>query len=144
MQIEAAQEQYEYFKTRCREHHLKVTPQRFSIYRKLVESRMHPSADTMYQAIRQEFPNISHDTVNRTLITFADIGLVDVVEGHGDPRRFDSNVQPHHHFHCKTCGTIYDFEYAAYDNLEIPENIQKDFSIHGKRMVLSGICNKCR
>ena len=65
----------------CRRHQLKVTPQRVAIYKALIQSRQHPTADMMYQEVREKYPNISFDTVNRTLLTFSEIGVVDVVEG---------------------------------------------------------------
>ncbi|MGD8945919.1 MAG: transcriptional repressor, partial [Desulfobacterales bacterium] len=60
-----------------------------AIYRELQKSFEHPTADAMYQIIRKEFPNISFDTVNRTLLTLAQIGLVDLVEVYGGAKRFD-------------------------------------------------------
>jgi Fur family peroxide stress response transcriptional regulator len=97
----------------------------------------------MYQTIRQTFPNISFDTVNRTLLTFARIGVVDVVETFGGPKRFDSDVGDHHHLHCTACGRIIDFTYDAYANLEIPESIAGRFTVTGKRVVLRGLCSDC-
>ncbi|MEZ4550746.1 MAG: transcriptional repressor [Desulfobacterales bacterium] len=87
---------------------------------------------------------ISFDTVNRTLLTFAEIGIVDLAEGHGTPRRFDTNLVPHHHFFCIKCGRLTDFICKAYDNLEIPEKIKENFTITSKRVVLKGICDACR
>ena len=143
MQNRDTAKQFERFKQVCKAHNLKVTPQRFAIYRELIKSENHPSADTMYHSIRNEFPNISIDTVNRTLLTFAEIGLVCVVEGHGDPRRFDPNTEIHHHFHCRKCSAIIDFHSENYDQLQIPENIQKKYTVLSKRVVLDGICDTC-
>ena len=135
--------QFGRFKQVCKQYHLKVTPQRFAIYRELIKSANHPSADTMYHSIREEFPNISLDTVNRTLLTFAEIGIVCVVEGHGDPRRFDPTTEIHHHFHCRKCGAIIDFHNDDYNQLQIPDDIQKKYTVLSKRVVLDGICNTC-
>jgi Fur family peroxide stress response transcriptional regulator len=135
---------FERFKEVCVKNNLKVTPQRFAIFRELTLPANHPSADTMYHSIREEFPNISLDTVNRTLLTFAEIGLACVVEGHGDPRRFDPNTEIHHHFHCRKCGTIIDVHDDKYDRLQIPDDIKEKYTVLNKRVVLDGICDKCR
>ncbi|MFC1830258.1 Fur family transcriptional regulator [Thermodesulfobacteriota bacterium] len=127
----------------CKSNNLKITPQRISIYRELLKSRNHPSTDAMFQTVRKEFPNISFDTVHRTLLTFTETGIVDVVEGFGGSKRFDPDVTEHHHLHCMVCGDIVDFNHEAYNNLKIPEDIQQIFTVVGKRVVLKGICEKC-
>ena len=133
----------ESFIEKCHAHDLKVTPQRVAIYRELIQSTQHPTADRMFQTIRQTFPNISFDTVNRTLLTFARIGVVDVVETFGGPKRFDPDVGDHHHLHCIACGRIIDFTHDAYANLEIPASIASRFTVTGKRVVLRGLCDDC-
>jgi len=127
----------------CQEHHLKVTPQRVAIYQELLNSNTHPTADAIFQIVKREYPNISFDTVNRTLLTFADIGIVDVVETFGGAKRFDPNVTAHHHLHCTQCGKVIDFYSRDYDNLAVPEGVHKQFQVISKRVVLKGICEAC-
>lgn len=128
----------------CKKFDLKITPQRCSIYKKIMRAQDHPTADELYRAVKKEFPNISYDTVNRTLLTFAEIGLVDVLPTKGGPRRFDPDMKNHHHFHCIGCGDIVDFTSEPFDKLEIPERISDDFVIYTKRVVLNGLCKKCQ
>lgn len=127
----------------CRHHQLKITPQRVAIYRALVQSKQHPTADAMFRTVKEEFPNISFDTVNRTLLTFAGIGVVDLVEVFGGPKRFDPDLADHHHLHCVACGRIIDFEYERYAHLEVPPAIAQNFTVLGKRVVLKGLCEAC-
>lgn len=127
----------------CQAHHLKITPQRIGIFRELIKSKTHPTADMMYQIVKKEFPNISYDTVNRTLLTFAEVGIVEVVEVFGGAKRFDTDITNHHHLHCISCGKIIDFFNNAYDHLDVPEEIGKNFTVVGKRVVLKGICKEC-
>ena len=131
------------FIAKCKQHNLKITPQRTAIYNQLSQSKNHPSTDLIFQEVKKLFPNISLDTVNRTLLTFSEIGIVDVVEGHGNPRRFDPNKKNHHHFCCIRCGGITDIYNNEYDNLKTVEEIEQRFMVFSKRVVLSGICDKC-
>jgi Fur family peroxide stress response transcriptional regulator len=133
----------QHFIDACRQHQLKITPQRMAIYRALVDADQHPTADVMFQTIRNEYPSISFDTVNRTLLTFAAIGLVDVVEVFGGPKRFDPNVDDHHHLHCVVCGRIIDFDHKNYADLEVPAAIARRFTVISKRVVLKGLCETC-
>ncbi len=133
----------EQFVQRCRQHGLKVTPQRLAIYRQLLTSSEHPSADVVHKKIVQEYPTISFDTVNRTLLTFADIGVIETVESHSGVRRYDTDIAPHHHLHCIRCGNIVDFCDSDLDAIKVPERIARQFTVLGKRVSIRGICRAC-
>jgi Fur family transcriptional regulator, peroxide stress response regulator len=133
----------EYFMKKCREHKLRITPQRSAIYELLTDSTEHPSADMIYHQVKILFPHISFDTVYRTLMTFTDIGLVNVVEGYGESKRFEPNLRQHHHFRCIKCHRIIDFDDKALNSLEIPENLKQKYHIINQRVVLEGICDQC-
>ncbi len=121
----------------------RITPQRLNIFRCLVESDSHPSAERIYQKVKKEFPNISFDTVNRTLLCLLDKGLIKMVEGAHGPRRFDADLAQHHHFRCIYCKKIIDFQSPEYNNLDIPENIKNKFKITDQQIILKGICPEC-
>lgn len=133
------------FIKKCKENDLKITPQRIAIYRELVGSKDHPSADILHKKLIKKFPNMSLDTVNRTLLTFAKIGIAFIVENSGSPKRYDPNISNHHHFICLNCGTIIDFQNDLYDNMEIPDEIKERIAtITRKIVVLEGFCKKCK
>ncbi len=143
MEEEYTQGLVEQFMQRCRGYGLKVTPQRLAIYRKLLASSEHPSADAVYKKIVQKYPTMSFDTVNRTLLTFADIGVIDTVESHSGAKRYDTDIAPHHHLHCIRCGAIIDFCDSDLDAIAIPERIIRNFTVLGKRVIIRGICPQC-
>ncbi len=143
MKIEDIDSSIEIFKKKCRENGLKITPQRTAIYKELLTARDHPSADMIYKRVRKNLPNISFDTVFRTLLSLSKIGLADVVEGYGEPKRFDPDLDNHHHFHCVKCGKIKDLKIALRNDIEIPEEISKDISIIRKKLIIEGICKEC-
>ncbi len=134
----------EFFKEQCKKHNLKITPQRILIYRVVSNSQEHPNTENVYNTVKKEFHNISFDTVYRTLLIFSDINLINVVEGFGNSKRFDSNVKNHHHLHCEKCGQIIDFVCKEYDNLTMPKELIKNFKVHRKRVIISGLCKKCQ
>jgi Fur family transcriptional regulator, peroxide stress response regulator len=131
------------FFRRSRENGLKITPQRSAIYQELIKAKDHPSADIIYKKIIKKIPNISFDTVNRTLLTFSKIGITNIVEGYGQAKRYDPDLETHHHFRCMKCNDIIDFHYKDYDKLKIPEDIRKQFTVLNKKVVLEGLCAKC-
>ena len=132
------------FRTRCREAGLKITPQRIAVYKALIETNEHPSAEMVFQRVKQVIPNISLDTVNRTLLTLNEIGVAFVVEGSGDPKRFDGNLKTHQHFRCIKCKRIFDFHYGPFDNIKVPKDITEKFTVLRKTVYLEGICDLCK
>jgi Fur family peroxide stress response transcriptional regulator len=131
------------FRKKCRENKLKITPQRIVIYKELLKSKNHPHAEALYRRVKKIIPDISLDTVNRTLLTFSKIGLVKNVEGYGDPRRYEPDLNNHHHFRCLNCKSIIDFEYKPYDDMPVPPEIKKGFRVTDKKVLLEGYCHKC-
>ena len=76
---------------------LKRSKQRESIKAFLATRTDHPTADTIYMNIRQEFPNISLGTVYRNLNLLANIGEAIKITTPDGADRFDGNVKPHCH-----------------------------------------------
>lgn len=138
------QEKLRRFREICRKHGMKITPQRIAIYQELISSTQHPSATAIHSKIKRYYPNISLGTVNSTLLVFAEIGLAKSVESSGEPKRFDPNLEPHHHFKCIKCGKIIDFQSNAYDHIVVPPEINEKFVVTGKKVHLEGLCDKCR
>ena len=131
------------FEQLCRQTGLKVTPQRIEIYKKLVKSSEHPSAEMLHRKVKKIFPNISLDTVNRTLLKLADICVAFIVEGSGDAKRFDGGLQVHQHFKCIKCKRIIDFHHKPFDNIRVPKAISERFKVLRKTVYFEGICDAC-
>ena len=128
----------------CRKTGLRITPQRIEIYKQLISTDEHPSAEILYEKVRKTFPNISFDTVNRTLLTLSRIGAASVVAGSGDVRRFDGGTDKHQHFKCIKCKRIVDFRHKPFDNIKLPSKLAKKFIILRKTVYLEGICDLCQ
>lgn len=131
------------FTGKCRSSGLKITPQRTAIYRELLLTDDHPSAEMLYERVKKTFPNISLDTVNRTLLTLNEMGAAFTVEGSGGARRYDGGLHEHQHFKCIKCKRIIDFHHKPFDNIKLPPEISDKFKVLRKSVYLEGICNSC-
>jgi Fur family peroxide stress response transcriptional regulator len=120
-----------------------MTPQRVAIYEEMIKSKDHPDSDDIFEKVKNVFPDISLDTVYRTLSKFAEIGVVHLVEGYGESKRYDPDTNKHHHFRCQKCNKIVDFHNESYDNLRIPAALQKKFNVTNVKVILEGTCNEC-
>jgi Fur family peroxide stress response transcriptional regulator len=127
----------------CRKAGLKVTPQRKAVYKALIETDEHPSAEMVYRRVQKIMPTISLDTVSRALLMLSRIGAALIVEGSGEPKRFDGRVETHQHFKCIECRRILDFHHPAFDNIEVPREIAKKFTVLRKTVYLEGLCDQC-
>ena len=79
-----------------------------SIQRELIRDNLthrtdHPTADMVYQSIREELPNISLGTVYRNLRFLVDQGDALSLKLGDGKEHFDGNVNPHFHFICTQC-----------------------------------------
>ena len=136
-------EKTRWFTSRCRQVGLKVTPQRIAIYKELLKTKEHPSAEILYEKVSKILPNISLDTVNRTLLTLSEIGAAFVLEGSGGAKRYDAGLEKHQHFKCIKCKRIIDFHHKPFDNIKVPSEISEKFTVLRKTVYLEGICDLC-
>ena len=124
---------------------LKYSRQRASIKEYLSNTREHPTADTVYLHVREEFPNISLGTVYRTLNLLADIGEAIKISTPNGGDRFDGRTDPHYHVVCTCCGNVSDLEMSEeqihYINQLANDNF--DGSIESHTTLFYGICAEC-
>ena len=90
---------------------MKNSRQRNAILECVMSHHDHPTADIIYQELRESFPNISLGTVYRNLSLLTSLGKIMKItcENHAD--RFDGQTIPHAHFECKSCGCLQDIPF---------------------------------
>jgi len=132
----------EAFRIKCKSAGLKVTPQRVAVYKVLAQSCEHPSAEAVCREVHKDMPNVSLDTVNRTLLTLSEIGAAFTVEGTGDAKRYDANLEDHQHFKCLKCKKIIDIFDKDFGVIETPA-VLTDTLIMRKTVYFEGLCSSC-
>ncbi len=132
------------FRIRCREAGLRMTPQRLEIFREVAKTDEHPDVETIRSRIRDRMPNVSADTIYRTLALFEELGLIRRVEVLCDRARFDANTARHHHFVCSRCGRIKDFVGGEIDAYVPPAEVSELGDVSSVHLQLRGICNECK
>ncbi len=124
---------------------LKVTPQRLAIYEYLLGTTAHPTAQTIYQEIKNVFPLISFATVYKTLNILRDAGLILEFNVGGDCFRYDANSMSHPHFICKNCEEVSDLDLPSNikDISELLSGANAGYKIEHTDMYLYGTCKGC-
>ena len=122
----------------------RFTEQRAAVYRYLADTYVHPTADEVYLAVRQDLTGISLATVYKSLETLVGCGLaVKLTYGDGSAR-YDGRTDPHHHARCLVCGRVVDIDgKIAASEIEDLEARTEGFTVTGFRIDLSGYCATC-
>jgi Fur family peroxide stress response transcriptional regulator len=121
---------------------LKITPQRLAILEYLEGNTLHPSAEDIYRYVEKKFPSMSFATVYNTLEALKEKGLILELNIEPGKKRFDPNVEPHHHMICEHCHRIFD----VFENfpVELPEKYTRKFKVNRCQIVFYGVCDKCQ
>ncbi len=130
--------------TRFREKGLKITPQRVAVLRLLDGNKSHPTAEDIYHALREEYPNLSFTTVYNILKSIRDAGGLRELLIDRDRVHFDPDTSLHHHIICTHCGKLEDVHIETRGEPELPAEAMKDFLVTGHQINFFGICGRCR
>jgi len=105
----------------------------------------HPSAEWVFEHVRQEVPDISLATVYRNLSLFKEQGLIVSLGTVKGVERFDGNTEPHVHFICTQCGRVLDLP-----EISVPEELNSAVArssggrVDNCQLSFTGICGECR
>ena len=136
-------ERVQRFEEECRRRGLAVTVQRRAVFAELATRRDHPTADQVYDAVRDRVPGLSRTTVYRVLETLVDSGLARKVHHAGGVVRFDPMTGRHHHLVCEACSRLVDLEDAVVPPLPLPETAGTGFRIKDYSVSFTGLCPAC-
>ncbi len=99
---------------------IRPTAQRVRIASLLLSSPQHLSAEQILASLRAAGARVSKATVYNTLNLFAGHGLIRQLSVDGSRAWFDSNVDPHYHFHDLTTGALIDVPVPAVEFSRLP------------------------
>ena len=121
---------------------LKATPQRIAILRALDGDETHPTAQELYDRLREEFPTLSVATVYNTLSALTRMSRCVPLEL-GGPVRFDPNVTAHDHAVCERCGRIRDVDLQQLQPSAADTTGLSGFEVLRVERIYRGFCAQC-
>ena len=119
------------------------TQQRRVVYEAVKTTRIHPTADWIFEQVRTTMPKISLGTVYRNLTVLKQEGMVREIFGTDRRARYEANTVPHAHFICTECAEIRDVDGMP----EISWRTLKDLvgcEVLEQRMEFIGVCAACQ
>lgn len=123
---------------------LRMTHQREIILEELNRSKVHPTADELYERIKRKLPRISLATVYRNLEILSEAGLIKKLEISGRQKRFDWDPGEHDHVFCTHCHRVDDIATSGTHAPALGPMEEKGYRITGCRIEFFGLCPKCR
>lgn len=124
-----------------KEHGIRPTPQRMAVYQYLDEHRTHAQADTIYEALVQQYPSFSRTTIYNSIRVLEESGLITPIVIDGTVIRYDANTNGHGHFKCVSCGTVFDV--MDTQKQQTPDSLQA-FEVQSSVSNYYGRCPKCK
>lgn len=107
-----------------------------------LQNHNHSTNLQIVAGLREEFPALSKTTVHRiTNRILEQKKIASAPPTANNTFRFDSNVLPHDHFHCRGCDQLKDIQVSR----ALIESVQTQLGackIDGS-IILSGICGRC-
>ena len=125
--------------------------QRNTVQQKIIAGQLaklhgsHPTADEVYQSMKDKYPSISRATVYRNLNKMSDNGQALKVRVSSGADHFDDTLRPHYHVVCAKCGRVDDVEVDLPGS--VTESLDKatapGFTITGYELLFCGLCSAC-
>ncbi len=108
----------------------------------VMNNRIHPTAEEVYEIVHKTNPEISMGTVYRDLNQLAEAGEILKLTMADGPDRYDGTLRPHQHASCIKCGKVVDFDY---DMSETKKAVLAQTGINPVACFISvkGICCDC-
>lgn len=118
---------------------------REAIYNAVCGTKVHPTAEWVYETLKPEYPDLSLGTVYRNLKKFCETGKVRSVGVIHGQEHFDGDTSKHSHFVCSTCGRVLDiFESLVSEEILAGIEQKYDFRIETEDILFNGVCPECQ
>jgi Fur family transcriptional regulator, stress-responsive regulator len=122
---------------------LRVTRPRMAVL-DAVYTHPHADTDSIIRAVRDDLPEVSHQTVYDALNALTATGLVRRIQPSGSVARYESRVgDNHHHVVCRVCGVIADVDCAIGEAPCLTASDDNGFSIDEAEVIYWGVCPEC-
>ena len=108
----------------------------------LRSTKAHPSAETIYNALKPTMPTLSLKTVYTNLNFFEEHGQAIRVANVNGVERYDANCEDHVHFVCDECGAVIDIMDADIKKAKKACQVGQA-KIKSIQIVLHGTCESC-
>lgn len=123
---------------------IRMTNQRYAILEYLLLKGNHPTANEIYEYLKNDFPNMSVATIYNNINFFKKAGIITELPFADGSSRFDLTKTHHYHAICANCGKVEDFDYPNFEEAERIAEKQTHFKVINHSFKVTGICLECQ
>lgn len=120
------------------------TTQKQAVLEYVSQAKNHPTAQEVYEGVRETLPKISFATVYRNLDTLAKAGQIKEVQFVDKKKRYEAIMHDHQHFICSKCGRVIDMELSKLLNVTEAVKKMQCHLVESYNLELIGVCAACR
>jgi len=112
------------------------------IWRAIKDDSSHPTADQIYDRVREKLSHISLGTVYRNLQKLvADDKLQVLMLGRA--QHFDPLLERHQHFICESCDRVFDVMVDQQREIKPAKLPHEGFKVTSHQLAFYGVCKHC-
>lgn len=123
---------------------IRMTSQRYAILEYLAKDEKHPTANEIYEDLKDDFPHMSVATIYNNLNFFKEAGILKELSFGDSSSRFDLTDHTHYHAVCRNCGKVVDFNYPGFNKVEKVVEDLTGFQIDEHDFTVMGLCSECQ
>tara|TARA_Y100000031_G_scaffold77246_1_gene84886 strand:- start:109 stop:528 length:420 start_codon:yes stop_codon:yes gene_type:complete len=124
-----------------KERDIRPTQQRLEVYQTLLKDGKHLTADEIHGQVKTRMPAVSLATVYTILDLFKQKNVINEIRIQYDKSCYEARIDPHHHFFCRKCKSIFDLSVIpckALEDCTIDGNVIEELQGY-----FYGICRNC-
>lgn len=129
---------------KLKKNNIRMTSQRIAILEFLATDGNHPTANEIYQALKDKNPNMSIATVYNNLLFFKKTGILKEIPFGEGSNRYDLTDTKHYHAVCENCGKVVDFDYQELEKINTIVENQINFKVLDHNFKVTGLCENCK
>ena len=122
---------------------MRKSRQRDAILDYIKGSTEHPTADMVYETVKQSIPNISLGTVYRNLSELSSSGEILAFKAFDGSEHYDATCEPHPHLCCTTCRQIVDLDIPFVEDFARKSAEHTGAQVESHNIVFYGKCSDC-
>ncbi len=122
---------------------MRYSKQRELILNTVLENPVHPTADFVYNCLKEEHSDLSLGTVYRNLNVLAENNMLKKISIPSGSDRFDGTLAEHQHLVCTKCGKVIDVYISELEKIHKHVFDKTGFDINCVSLAFEGVCDEC-
>lgn len=122
---------------------MRYSKQRELVLKTVLENRIHPNAEFVYNTLKEEYPDLSLGTVYRNLNSLVKNDMLRKISIPNGSDCFDGTLAEHQHLVCTQCGKVIDICIPELEKVHNNVLVKTGFTINSSSLAFEGVCKDC-